>query len=348
MLDVLLALFPMAVVACVAYGYTALWMMLTAMGSALLGEALFSFLLPGKWRASVKDGSALVTALLMCFTLSPKTPLYVVAFGAVSAILFGKLLWGGLGKNRFNPALLGREFMAAFFPAIMNGAAIWAIRPLINVPGLTGFSSFSSEVLSQFTDGLIYKTSGALGEYSIVAIVLGGLYLLLRQRISWHIPFSLLVTFGIGAWLLQGEHELKYSVAGVLMATLFMATDMPSSPTNQNGKLYYGVMIGVVTLLFIRTGVRYEYMSYSILLLNGYAPKISKVFQPQPWGALENKSGRLEEIFLLTLRILSTAYAITALNHYKLTHWLVFIFIVYLILKFISSYSKDMNLSVRL
>ncbi|MCI1681647.1 MAG: RnfABCDGE type electron transport complex subunit D [Bacteroides sp.] len=342
MLDVLLALLPMAVVACLAYGYTALWMMLTAMGSALLSEIIGSFLLPGKWKPSFLDGSALVTALLLCFTLSPKTPLLVVAFGAAMAILFGKLLWGGLGGNQFNPALVGREFMAAFFPAVMSGATLWATKSLVNIPGLKGFSFFGSEAFSHFSDGLIYKTGGALGEYSILAIALGGLFLLVRQRISWHIPFALLVTFAAGVWILQDTGALRYSVGGVLLSAVFMATDMPSSPNNRMGQIYYGVMIGIVTLLFLKTGIRYEYMSYSILILNGYALKITTLFQPRAWGVVEEgkRWNKLENLFLLTLRILSTALAVSALHYYGFTQWLVFVFVVYLVLKFRYSYSK--------
>ena len=277
MADVIIALLPMVAVAFLAYGNMALAIIGTSVGCALLSEWFFSLILLRKKRA-VFDGSAIITGLLLAFIISPNTPLPVVAFGVCSAILFGKVLWGGIGKNRFNPALVGREFMAVFFPVVMGGAAAWATKNPINVPALHNFSFFESDVLNAFSDGLIYKTSGALGEYSVLAIAVGGAYLLIRNRISWHIPFGLLVAFVLGTWLLQGDSPLRYSTAGVLLAAIFMATDMPGSPVTSQGKLFYGVMIGVSALILIKTGVRYEYMSYSILLVNAFVVPINTLF----------------------------------------------------------------------
>ncbi len=342
MTDVIISLLPLVAVAYLAYGWTALAVIATSIIFALLTEFLSSCILLGR-KNTIFDGSGIITGLLLAFILSPNTPLHVVAFGAVSAIIFGKVLWGGIGKNKFNPALLGRELMAVFFPAIMNGAALWAKKVSINIPSLHGFSFFESDVMNAFSDSLIYKTSGALGEYSILGIALGGFYLLMRNRISWHIPFSLLASFAIGAWLLQGGMQMKYSVAGILFAAIFMATDMPTSPVTPNGKLFYGAMIGVVSLILIKTGVRYEYMSYSILILNGFAGYVNKIFRPRVWGGKVDWMTRTEDMFLLALSILMVAFAISALYNYHFIPYLIYIFIVYLILKFIFVYHKQLS-----
>ncbi len=344
MMDVILSLFPLIVVAYLAYGWTALAVIGASVAFALSAEFLFSWILLGR-KNTLFDGSGIITGLLLAFILSPNTPLYVVAFGAVSAVIFGKILWGGIGKNRFNPALVGREFMAVFFPAIMNGAALWAKKASVNIPGLQDFSFFASDVVNAFSDSLIYKTSGALGEYSILAIALSGFYLLVRNRISWHIPFSLLLSFALGVWLLQGEMPMKYSTAGVLFAAVFMATDMPTSPVNQYGKLFYGTMIGIVSLILIKTGVRYEYMSYSILILNGFTGYINKLFQPRVWGIKIDWKLWIENVFFLTLAVLIVAFAVSALYSYHLISYLIYTFIIYLVLKFIYSYRRQLTKS---
>ncbi|KOS04888.1 hypothetical protein AM493_01645 [Flavobacterium akiainvivens] len=339
MADVILALLPLVAVAYIAYGLQALLVIGTAVGTALVTDFVFSAVYVKKTTA-VLDGSAVITGLLLAFTLSPATPWYVVAFGAFAAILFGKLLWGGLGKNRFNPALMGREFMAAFFP-VMSSAAIWVTKSFINVKeiGFLGTNSY----LATYTSGLLYKTTGALGEYSVAAIALGGLYLLIRRRISWHIPFALLAVFSTGFWLVNDGDDLKYSAAGVLLGALFMATDMPSSPNSPNGKLYYGGMIGLSAFAFILAGVRFEYMSFSILLLNGFTPKINEVFMPRAWGHKHDFKALAEKVFLLTLSIAGGVLALLSLHYYGLTSYVVYLYIVYIIFKFNFSFSDKIS-----
>lgn len=333
MYDVVLALLPIAVTAAIAYGWPAVWIMLTAIGSAVVADGLFSGILLKKPRAFT-DGSAIITGLLLSFTLSPLTPLPVVAFGSAAAILFGKILWGGLGKNRFNPALTGREFMSAFFP-VMTSAAIWSTGSLVKQASWRSDDTILEHLLS-----LLYKPSGALGEYSVVLISLGGLYLLLRNRISWHIPFGMLSVFTLCLWLLPEEANLRFSTGGLLLGGLFMATDMPSSPDHKPGKIYYGAMIGMVCFLLLLGGVRFEYQSFAILILNGMSPKINQVFQPTVWGKTTNWKTKTEKIFLLTAGIVGISLSVISLNYYGLEKYALFAYIIYIIFKFDFSLSK--------
>ena len=341
MLDVIIALLPLVVAAYIAYGQQALLLIATAIVSAILADFLFSALYARKF-TTVLDGSAVITALLLSFTLSPVTAWYVVAFGGFSAVIFGKMLWGGLGKNRFNPALVGREFMAAFFP-VMASSAIWDTKRLINIESMDIFGGLQDSYLSGYLSDLIYKPTGAMGEYSIALIALGGLYLILRKRISWHIPFMLLAVFSIGFWLVDDGDDLKYSIAGVLLGSLFMATDMPSSPNSPFGKMYYGGMIGLVSFIFIAAGVRFEYMSFSILILNGFSSQINDVFRPRVWGREEDTKIKVEKIFLLTLTVLAITMAVLSLHYYQLIHYLVYIYIIYIIFKFNFSFIKNIS-----
>lgn len=342
MLDVILALLPLVLVSYIAYGMLALKLVLIAVGTALLSDALFSYLLLGR-KTTVFDGSAIITALLLTFTLSPLTPWYVVAFGSAMAILFGKIAWGGIGKNRFNPALVGREFMTLFFPSIMTSATLWMTKGLVQTPAPVFFDGSQSDAINSAVNAMLYKTTGALGEYSIALILLGGAYLIWRRRISWHIPFALLTVFSAMFWIVPTAASLPYSMAGVLLGAIFMATDMPSSPTNVEGKLYYGGMIGLTAFIFIAGNVRYEYLSYAILLLNGFSPSIARVFRPTVWGEVRDWKKKLEETFLLTLSILGAALAILSLYYYEMMSILLYVYIVYIIIKFNLSFQQKLH-----
>ena len=341
MLDVIIALLPLIIAGYFAYGIIVLQQIAIAIATALAIEFLFSALLFKKYD-SIFDGSAIVTALLLVFTISPVTPWHVVVFGSASAVLFGKLLWGGLGKNKFNPALVGREFMSVFFASIMTSPTIWKTNDLVKTSAKAFFQTNDFDYLSQYFSSLLFKTSGAMGEYSILCLFIGGFYLLLRNRITWHIPFSLLGSFALIMWLL-GNSSMSFSLAGIALGTLFMATDLPSSPTTSNGKLYYGMMIGISIFIFIKGGIRFEYMSYSILLLNAFANEVSVVFKPTAWGYKIDWKKKTEAIFFLSLKILGSAFAILSLSYYGLIQYLVFIYIVYSIIKFNFSFTNKIN-----
>jgi len=339
MLDVIIALLPLVFTSWLAYGSVALQHIGIAICTALLTEFLFSALLLKK-HTTYFDGSAVITALLLVFTLPPATPLYITAFGAFCAILFGKIVWGGLGKNQFNPALIGREFISVFFVTTMTSSSIWKTNDLIKTEAVNLFPGLNNPFLSDYLSSIVFKTNGALGEYSILAIALGGFYLLIKKRISWHIPVMVIFAFTSLCWLI-GSADLKFSLAGILFGTLFMATDMPTSPTHSFAKIYYGLLVGITTFLFIKGDVRYEYMSYSILLLNVYSYRISLVFKPTVWGEKRNLKKTIEEAFLLSIIILGSAFAILSLYYFNLISYLIYLYIAYIILKFNNSFSKN-------
>ncbi len=340
MLDVIIALLPIVIASGIAFGIKALLLIFTAALSAVLTDFIFSGILL-KNKKAVFDGSSIVTGLLIALIVSPLTPWYVLAFGASMAVLVGKILWGGLGKNHFNPALVGREMMTTFFPAVLGSSGIWATQYFVNVPAMDFFPGLESGYLNSYLSGLIYKTTGALGEYSSALIILGGLYLLIRRRISWHIPTALLTVFYACFWFVEDGDDLKYSIAGVLFGTIFMATDMPSSPNSNSGKLYYGSMIGLVNFLLIWGGVRFEYLSWSILILNGFSIRINEVFKPRVWGTKINWYAKFEKIFLLTISILGVTLAALSLYRYDLQSVLIYVFMGYIILKFWFNFRND-------
>lgn len=331
MLDVIISLLPCVFMAYWAFGMSVLSLIAVSVGSALIAEFLFSAVFTQRFD-TLGDGSAIVTGMLLAFTLGAFTPLHVVSFGAAMAVIFGKMLWGGLGRNVFNPALVGREFMTVFFPTVMTSGAIWYNFEAVNHSSL----SLTGNTL---IDELVFKSSGAVGEYSIVCLVLGGLYLLLRHRISWHIPFCLLAVFTIAFLVMRssGVENMSFSLGGVILGAVFMATDMPSSPSTFAGKCYYGGMLGLAAAVFILMGLKYEYMSYSILLMNGAAPFITRYLKPRIWGMPYDYKHSALVYVILTVCILVAVLLIgwiTSLG-VNLALYLVDILIIYCVIRFV-------------
>lgn len=326
MTDVILALIPSMIMSCLAYGFFPVAVTLVAVGSALLAEYLFAFIF-SKDTKSIADGSAIVTGILLSYTLGPFTPLYVVAFGGATGVIFGKMLWGGLGRNVFNPALVGREFMTIFFPGIMKSDFIWQDKSLINIETIeiTG---------SSFYDGLFYKVAGAIGEYSPFFLVLGGLYLLWRNRISWHIPFGMFVTFALALFLFS-DHMLQFSFGGLFLGAIYMATDMPTSASNNGGKLYFGIMVAVICALCLTNGVDDGYFSFAILIMNGFVLPLNYICKPKVWGKEIEWGKRIMHLSLLTLAILIvTAIVIWADRNDWIVYFVLF-YTAYMIVRFI-------------
>lgn len=326
MMDVVIALIPCVFMSFLAYRYYPMMVILTAVGSAMLAEYLFSYIFL-KRTDSLADGSAIVTGILMAFTVGPFTPLYVVAFGGATAVIFGKMLFGGLGRNRFNPALVGREFMTIFFPVIMSSGAIWQEQSLLYVDDI-------HIVGNGFFDGLFYNVSGAIGEYSPFFLVLGGLFLLLRRRITWHIPFAMFVAFGILLFLFADNMAI-FSFGGLFLGGIYMATDMPTSSSNKVGKLYYGAMIGIICVLCLSNGADKGYFSYSILIMNGFVEPVNSICRPRVFGENINIWKRSGQLALLTLAIFAVTVVVIVLDNYDAIMYPVLFFVAYTIIRFI-------------
>ena len=227
MKDVIISLFPAIIASALVYGTRALLLIAFSVLSAVVTEKLFSkyFLNDNN---SVHDLSAVITGILLAMTLAPLTPLPIVIFGACMAVIFGKLIYGGIGKNIFNPAVIGWEFMTVFFSSAMSSGTIWFSQELLQSSGIKFFTGFNNSMFSNYLDGLLLTPSGSVGSYSAFALILGGLYLLLKNRISWHIPVSLFVTFFLVTIFLKSN----VSTGGLLLTGIFMATDMPTSPSS--------------------------------------------------------------------------------------------------------------------
>lgn len=323
MLNVVLALLPIALFSIWQYGLSALALLATVTLSCLVTERLFNRL--GGQASTLADWSATITGLLLALTLPPAFPLWMGAVAGFVAIGLGKALFGGLGGNVFNPALVGRAFVQAAFPvSISTWAPAYASQrfsefipstftlPLMTPPdigpwarhaldGFTGATPLARwKFETYFTpvqDFLTGAASASAGETSAILILLCGGYLAARRFLDWRIPLAVLGAAALTAWAFQLYDPARYPgplfvllSGGLMLGAVFMATDMATSPVTPKGVWLYGAVIGVVTVMIRYFGGLTEGVMYAILLGNALAPLIDQYSQPRVFGASRGKA----------------------------------------------------------
>ncbi len=303
MRDVIIALIPALAISTYYFGLDALVVSLVAVASCQFFEYVIRRLCFGE-KSQTFDLSPVVTGLLLAFNLPSSIPLWIVVIGSLVAIGIAKMTFGGLGKNPFNPALVGRVFLLIAYPTYMTGAAFAPVGNVVDAfSGATPLEALKSsavpaEMLSSinFTDMMMGSIPGSLGEVSALMLILGGLYLLVRRVISWHtstavlgsmvlmaLLFGLCSGFGFaGALSFTLFHLLA---GGALLGAIFMATDYTTSPMTHKGMVIFGVGIGVLTMTIRLWGSFPEGMSFAILIMNSCVPLINKYVKPKRFGA---------------------------------------------------------------
>jgi Na+-translocating ferredoxin:NAD+ oxidoreductase subunit D len=266
MYRVVYAMIPALLWSVFVFGLDALRVTLIAVVACLAFEYVIQKYLM-KIKPMITDGSALVTGILLAFNVPSNIPWWIIVIGALASIGIGKLSFGGLGSNIFNPALVGRVFLLISFPVQMTSwpvnnrsgiDAVTSATPLgIIKEGITNGTPISeiSKSLPSTVEMLFGEIGGSLGEISALLLILGGLYMLFTKVITWHIPVSIIVTVGLIAgifWLVNPEVYINptYHIltGGLMLGAIFMATDMVSSPMNPKGQIIYGVGIGLITI----------------------------------------------------------------------------------------------------
>lgn len=289
MWTVIAALIPTTVMAVYYFGLSALWLILACVIASLATEMLVN-LIKGQ-KPSIKDGSAAITGLLLALTLPPTLSITSAILGSIFAIAIGKQVFGGLGYNIFNPALIGRAFLQASFPVAMT---TWQL-PFVGFDGVsaaTPLGQFKFEKIStSFMPLLTGNSGGSLGETCALAILIGGLYLLIKQFADWRIPLSYLGSvFILGGlfWLIDPVNYpdpvfLIFS-GGLMLGAFFMATDMVTSPITPTGAWIFGAGAGVLLIVIRFFGGLPEGVMYSILLMNAVTPLINRYTRPKFLG----------------------------------------------------------------
>jgi len=304
MWSVVLSLLPVIAASIYFFGPSAVLVLLASVTGCFLTERLF-----GSHPGSLADGSAMITGLLLGLTLPPGFPMWMAFLGGVFGMGFGKIIFGGLGQNIFNPALVGRAFLQAAFPvAITTWPAKtehwWTLRgdnlalpfmhPVVDtVTGATPLGNLKfgdNPVITPMTDLFFGTTGGSLGETSALLILLGGLYLAWRGHLNWHIPLSIFVSaFAVsGVFYAVGISQFPplfmLLSGGMMLGAFYMATDMVTSPLTNRGCWLFGFGIGFLVVIIRIWGGLPEGVMYAILLMNALVPFINRATQPRLFG----------------------------------------------------------------
>ena len=264
------------------FGFRALSLVIITSLAAVLTEAIFQKL--RNKPITIADGSALVTGMLLALNLPPGLPYWMAVVGAVVAISLGKQIYGGLGANPFNPALIGRVFLMITFTTPMT---TW-INPIDGMTGATPLSLMKMEGIStDYTKLLLGNSGGSLGETSALLIIIGGLYLIYKGYVDWTIPASYLGSVALFVAILGQDPVFHLLSGGLMLGAFFMATDMVTTPLSKFGKVIFGIGAGVFTVLIRVYGGYPEGVSFSILLMNAFTPLINRFTVPKIYGEVK-------------------------------------------------------------
>ncbi len=298
MRDVVIAMIPAVIVSILFYGWSELLVLGVSVASCVLLEFLITKYLLKK-TCTICDMSAVVTGILLALNLPSTTPWWVVFVGAVFAIGVAKMTFGGLGQNLFNPAIAGRVFLLISFPSYMTdwtrpqgfvGGSLDALSGATPL-GLAKEGGVAAIEGLDYMDMLFYNIGGSAGELSAIAILIGFVYLLVRRVIRPYITLSILATVAIFSGIFWGINPEQYTdpvfnllTGGLLLGSVFMATDYLTSPMSNLGGIIYGVGIGVITMLIRYFGAYPEGVSFAILIMNSVVPLINKVCHAKKYG----------------------------------------------------------------
>lgn len=305
MRDVIYALIPATLAGIWLFGPGALLVLVAAIAGSMLGEYWFS--LPNERMLRLQDASAALTGLLLGLTLPPALPMWMAFLGGIISIGLGKIIWGGLGQNQFNPALVGRAFLLATFPTAMTtwspaGGQLAVYKSNLALPfmrgdydaitaatplGLMKFQHQSTNLI----DLIIGTTAGSIGETSAILLCIGGIYLILRRALDWRIPIGILFTVLIFSTILWITNVNRFPdplfalhSGGLMLGAWYMATDPVTSPIAPRGAWVFAVGVGLLVVLIRVFGGFPEGVMYAILLMNSVNPLIDRFTQPRLFG----------------------------------------------------------------
>jgi len=308
MFSVVYAMVPAMLVSVYFFGLDAVRVIGISVIACVLVEYLIQkYLIKGD--VTINDGSAIVTGVLLAFNVPANLPTWIIVVGAIISIGVAKMAFGGIGKNPFNPALVGRVFLLISFPAQMTS---WPLpKPLFaqtvtdtitgatplgllkegQMAGKTIEQIMADPNMPDYIQRMIGFQTGSLGEMSALALFLGALFMFFRKVITWQIPISYLLSSFIFAgifWMIDPTHYadpfFHLITGGLMLGIFYMATDMVSSPMTPKGQIVFGIGCGLLTMIIRLWGAYPEGVSFAILIMNAFAPLINKVFKPTKFG----------------------------------------------------------------
>ena len=301
MYDVVIALIPAFAVALWTFGIRALILTAVSILTCIVTEYVCQKAM--KRDIEAFDGSAILTGILFSFVVPVIMPLQYVVVGNVVAIALGKMVYGGLGHNIFNPALVGRAFVQASWPVAIttfaydgkSGATVlFAMKTAIK--NGTPFSDgiFSDALIANgnpYLQAFLGQMGGCIGETSALAILIGGAYLIYKKHVDWRLPASMIGTVFVLTWAMGANPLMEILSGGLFLGAFFMATDMVTSPTTSKGRVIFGFGIGLLVSLIRLKGGYPEGTAYAILIMNGVVPLIDRYVRPKKFGGV-SKNGK--------------------------------------------------------
>ena len=310
MYGVIIALVPALLVSFFYFGIGSAVVCAVSVAACVFFEWAISKYMMGR-EPSITDGSAILTGLLLGFNLPSNLPLWIIIIGALVAIGIGKMSFGGLGSNPFNPALVGRCFLLVSFPAQMTswpvigqlgsysdavtGATPLSLMKMAIQKGDVSYLEKMPDALTLLLGNVPDGGAGTIGEVCALALLLGLAYMLWKKIITWHIPFSIIATVFVLCGLLHLANPIyadPFSAifsGGLMLGAIFMATDYVTSPMTHKGQLIYGVCIGILTVIIRNWGSYPEGMSFAILIMNAFTPLINTYVKPKRFGEVVKK-----------------------------------------------------------
>lgn len=308
MYGVIIALLPALLVSFLYFGIGSVVVCASSVAACMFFEwAITKYIM--KKEPTLTDGSAILTGLLLGFNLPSNLPVWIIIIGALVAIGIGKMTFGGLGSNPFNPALVGRCFLLVSFPAQMTS---WPVAGQLTsyVDAQTGATPLSimkeaiksgdPTILDRLPDSVslllgnpgINHGAGTIGEICALALIIGLIYMLWKKIITWHIPVSILATVFVFCGLLHVANPIyanpiaELLTGGLMLGAIFMATDYVTSPMTHKGQIIYGIAIGALTVIIRNWGSYPEGMSFAILIMNAFTPLINAYVKPKRFGEI--------------------------------------------------------------
>lgn len=286
MYDVIIALVPALLMAVYVFKTRALIVTAVSVIFCMLTELVFNKI--RKVECTLHDGSAIVTGLLFAFVIPVGMSLQYVAIGAVVSIALGKMLFGGLGQNVFNPALVGRAFVQASWPVAITS---FTLDGMAGATMLDAMKRGIPEILiregNPYAQALIGQMGGCLGETSALALLIGGAYLIYKKQIDWKMPVIIIATVAVLTGIAGRDPLMHILSGGLMLGAFFMATDMVTSPVTPKGKLIYAFGIGALIALIRMKGGYPEGTAFSILIMNGVTPLINRYTMPKKFGEVK-------------------------------------------------------------
>ncbi|WP_022819309.1 RnfABCDGE type electron transport complex subunit D [Fusobacterium russii] len=287
MYDVVIALIPAFLMAFYSFGVRALILTSVSVLSCMVTEYICQKAL--KQDINIFDGSAIITGILFAFVVPVIMPLQYVVVGSVVAIALGKMVYGGLGYNIFNPALIGRAFVQASWPVAITTFAYDGKAGATVLDAMKRGIPLTDALLNngnQYLEAFIGRMGGCLGETSSLALLLGGLYLVYKKHIDWKVPAVMIGTVFALTALMGADPVMQIFSGGLFLGAFFMATDMVTSPVTSKGRVVFALGLGILISLIRIKGGYPEGTAYAILIMNGVVPLIDRYIRPKKFGGV--------------------------------------------------------------